>query len=288
MKNKVGSFIWWVLRITFGCSLYGVAFNLFLEPAGTNAGGMSGLAMVVVHVTHFSTVGTLTALVNLPLLLIGGLKINRKYMIGSVVGTVAIALTIDLFAILPPIHVDPLMAALYGGVLGGLGMGIVLSAGGSTGGSDIVVRLLKKKYQNVPIGIITMCFDLVIVVLTGIVFRDITKALYSGITVFVCGRVVDAVVYRFDYTKVALIISPQYEQILQAVTQQLDRGATILYGEGGYSRRETKVVLTTVKRQQLAELKALVVQIDPKAFIILQEAHQVLGEGFAKYSKDAL
>ena len=287
MKKTV-AFLWWALKIAFGCSLYGVAFNLFLEPSGTNAGGMSGLAMVVVHVTGFSTVGTLTAVVNLPLLLIGGLRVNRKFMIGSVIGTAAIALTIDLFAILPPVQVDPLMAAIYGGVLGGAGLGMVLSAGGSTGGSDIVVRLLKKRYQNVPIGIITMCFDLVVVALTGIVFRDITKSLYSGITVFVCGRVVDAVVYSFDYSKVAMIMSPKYEQIIQAISQQLNRGATLLYGEGGYSRQETKVVLTTVKRQQLAELKALVVGIDPDAFIIVQEAHQVLGQGFAKYSKDSL
>lgn len=287
MKKTV-AFLWWALKIAFGCSLYGVAFNLFLEPSGTNAGGMSGLAMVVVHVTGFSTVGTLTAVVNLPLLLIGGLRVNRKFMIGSVIGTAAIALTIDLFAILPPVQVDPLMAAIYGGVLGGAGLGMVLSAGGSTGGSDIVVRLLKKRYQNVPIGIITMCFDLVVVALTGIVFRDITKSLYSGITVFVCGRVVDAVVYSFDYSKVAMIMSPKYEQIIQAISQQLNRGATLLYGEGGYSRQETKVVLTTVKRQQLAELKALVVGIDPDAFIIVQEAHQVLGQGFARYSKDSL
>lgn len=287
MKKTV-AFLWWALKIAFGCSLYGLAFNLFLEPSGTNAGGMSGLAMVVVHVTGFSTVGTLTAVVNLPLLLIGGLRVNRKFMIGSVIGTAAIALTIDLFAILPPVQVDPLIAAIYGGVLGGAGLGMVLSAGGSTGGSDIVVRLLKKRYQNVPIGIITMCFDLVVVALTGIVFRDITKSLYSGITVFVCGRVVDAVVYSFDYSKVAMIMSPKYEQIIQAISQQLNRGATLLYGEGGYSRQETKVVLTTVKRQQLAELKALVVGIDPDAFIIVQEAHQVLGQGFARYSKDSL
>ncbi|MBO5891190.1 MAG: YitT family protein [Oscillospiraceae bacterium] len=287
MKKTV-AFIWWALRIAFGCSLYGLAFNLFLNPSGTNAGGISGLAMIVVHWTGFSTVGTLTAVVNLPLLLIGGLRINRKYMIGSVIGTASIALTIDLFAILPPVQVDPLMAAIYGGVLGGAGLGVVLSAGGSTGGSDIVVRLLKKRYQNVPIGIITMCFDLVVVALTGIVFRDITKSLYSGITVFICGRVVDAVVYSFDYSKVAMIMSPKYEQIIQAISQQLNRGATLLYGEGGYSRQEMKVVLTTVKRQQLAELKALVVGIDPDAFIIVQEAHQVLGQGFVRYSKDSL
>ena len=287
MKKTV-DFIWWILKICFGCSLFGVGFSLFLDPSGCNAGGISGLAMILVHWTGFGSVGVLTALVNLPLLIIGGLRINRKFMIGSVIGTIAVSTSIDLFAVLPPIQVDPLIAALYGGILGGVGLGIVFSAGGSTGGSDIVVRLLKSKYQHVPIGIISMCFDMVVVVLTGIVFWDITKTLYSGVVVFVCGRVVDAVVYRFDYSKVALIISPQYEQIVCTVGQQLDRGATLLYGEGGYSGQQTKVVLTTVKRQQLAELKALVVRIDPDAFIIVQDAHQVLGEGFARYSKDAL
>lgn len=286
--KKVMEFAWWVLRIAFGCSLFAVGFNLFLDPSGCNAGGVSGLAMIIVHWTGFSSVGVLTALANLPLLIIGGLRINRKFMIGSVVGTIAVSTAIDLFALLPSVQVDPFMAALYGGILGGAGLGIVFSAGGSTGGSDIVVRLLKTKYQNVPIGIISMCFDMVVVVLTGIVFQDITKTLYSGVAVFVCGRVVDAVVYRFDYSKVALIISPQYEKIVSAVSQQLDRGATLLYGEGSYSGQQTKVVLTTVKRQQLAELKSLVVEIDPNAFIIVQEAHQVLGEGFARYSKDSL
>ena len=287
MKKTVDT-IWWILKIVFGCSLFGVAFNLFLNPNDCNAGGISGLAMILVHWTGFGSVGTLTAVANLPLLIIGGLKINRKFMIGSAVGAVTISLTVDLFAILPPIQIDPLMAALYGGILGGLGLGMVFSAGGSTGGSDIVVRLLKIKYQDVPIGIITTCFDILVIALTGIVFRDVSKMLYSGVTVFICGRVVDTVVYRFDYSKVAMIISPRYEQIIQGIGQQLNRGATLSYGEGGYSRRETKVVLTTVKRQQMPELKALVVQIDPDAFIIVQEAHQVLGEGFARYSKDAL
>ena len=286
--KKIADVIWWVIKIVFGCSLFGAAFNLFLNPNDCNAGGLSGLAMIVVHWSGFGSVGALTAIANLPLLIIGGMKINRKFMIGSAIGAATIALTVDLLAILPPVQIDPLMAALYGGIMGGAGLGMVFSAGGSTGGSDIVARLIKVKYQNFPIGVIITCFDLIVIALTGVVFQDVSKMLYSGVTVFICGRVVDAVVYSFDYSKVAMIMSPKYEQIIQAISQQLNRGATLLHGEGGYSRQETKVVLTIVKRQQLAELKALVVNIDPNAFIVVQEAHQVLGEGFARYSKDAL
>jgi uncharacterized membrane-anchored protein YitT (DUF2179 family) len=120
------------------------------------------------------------------------------------------------------------------------------------------------------------------------VFRDVTKALYTGIAVFVCSQVIDAVVYRFDYSKVALIISSQYEQIAYEIGTKLDRGATFLHGEGSYSHTPTKVVLAAVKKQQVTELKELVTAIDPNAFIIVQEAHQVLGDGFSRYSKDSL
>ena len=195
---------------------------------------------------------------------------------------------IDAFATLSFTTPEPLVGALYGGVLCGLGLGLVFIYGTSTGGSDILVRLLKLRWRNVPIGQISMYFDLVVVVLTGLVFHDVTKALYTGITVFLCGQVVDAVVYRFDYSKVALIISQEHEAIAEAIGKKLDRGATFLHGEGSYSHRQTKVVLAAVKKQQVAELKELVTKIDPDAFIIVQEAHQVLGDGFSRYSKESL
>ena len=144
------------------------------------------------------------------------------------------------------------------------------------------------KWQHIPIGSISIGFDLVVAALTGIVYQDVARALYSGVAIFVTGQVLDAVVYRFDYSKVALIITREYEEVAKRINRDLNRGATFLHGEGTYSREGTKVILTAVKRQQLAELKALVVEADPDAFIIVQEAHQVLGDGFARYSKDAL
>jgi len=112
--------------------------------------------------------------------------------------------------------------------------------------------------------------------------------LYTGIVVFITSQVIDAVVYRFDYSKTALIISSEYEEIAKQIGLKLDRGATFLHGEGSYTHRHTKVILAAVKKQQVAELKDLVVHIDPNAFIIVQEAHQVLGDGFSRYSKDSL
>ena len=286
--RKTSQIVTDLIKTVFGCAIFGLGFDLFLTPNDLNAGGVSGLAMVLVHLLKFGTIGTVTAIINLPLFVLAGVKIGKKFFFASLLGMLLSALFIDLFTILPHPNTEPLIGALYGGVLCGLGLGVVFSTGGSTGGSDIIVRLLKKQWPNVPLGIINTLFDLTVAALTGIVFWNVEQALYSGVTIFVAGRVIDAVVYRFDYSRVALIISSKYEEIAQGIAQQLEKGVTLLDGEGYYTRTETKVVLTAVKRQQLAELKALVVSIDPDAFIIVQEAHQVLGDGFSRYSKDAL
>lgn len=291
MENKKGKLLealWFLVKMIVGNALFALGFNLFLTPNDLNAGGLTGLAMVFVHLLRFGSVGMLTMLMNLPLFAIGGMKIGKKFFWGSLIGMVSQSVLMDMLAFIPAPEVDPLLGALYGGVLGGIGLGMIYATGASTGGSDIIVRLLKRKYQNVPIGTITMCFDAFVAALTGIVFQDLTRTLYCGVSIFVSGQIIDAVVYSFDYSKVALIISKEYEKIAQVISDNLERGATYLNAEGAYTGKQTKVVFTVVKRQQIADLKRIVVETDPDAFIVLQEAHQVLGEGFARYSKDAL
>lgn len=277
-----------ILKTAMGCALFALGFDMFLLPGGMNAGGLSGLAMVFVHLTDLGSVGMITALLNVPLFIIAGMKIGKKFFLGSFIGMTFSSVFIDLLAKIPVPEVEPLLGALYGGLICGAGLGFVFAAGVSTGGSDIIVRLLKLKYRHVPIGVISMCFDAAVAVLTGIVYRDVNSALYTGIAIFVSGKVIDMVVYSFDYSEVALIITKDYEKVAETISERLERGATFLHGEGTYSRKGTKVVLTAVKKQQVAELKELVVSIDPDAFIIVQEAHQVLGDGFIRYSKDSL
>lgn len=276
------------MKTVIGCAVFALGFDLFLEPNGLNAGGISGLSMVLVFFLKTGTIGLVTGLLNLPLFALAGIKIGKKFFFLSLVGMLLSSVLIDVFMYLPKPDVDPLLATLYGGVMCGLGSGLVFTTGGSTGGSDIIVRLLKMHWPNLPVGVIYTGFDLAVAAITGIVFKDINSALYSGVAIVVSGRIIDAVVYRFDYSRVALIISGKYAQITEAVAKELGRGATYLKGEGSFSHKQTKVVLTAVKRQQLADLKRLVVQIDPNAFIIVQEAHQVLGDGFLRYSRDAL
>lgn len=278
----------WIPENILGSTLFALGFALFLAPNNINTGGISGLAMVLVEMLGFGSVGSLSILVNLPLFVLGGLKIGRRFFAGSLLGMLLSSVLIDAFSALSFATPEPLIGVLYGGVICGFGLGVVFVSGTSTGGSDILVRLLKLRYRNVPIGQISLVFDGMVVVLTGIAFQDVSKALYSGVAVYIVSKMVDAVVYKFDYSKVALIISPAYEAIAEGIGKKLDRGATFLHAEGSYSGKPTKVVLVAVKKQQLAELTELVSELDPDAFIIVQEAHQVLGDGFKRYSKDGL
>ena len=278
----------WIFYTLVGSAVFAMGFSFFLLPNDMSSGGVSGFALVLRELLGFGSVGTISILMNLPLFILGGMKIGKRFFWGSLLGMFLSSVLIDLFSLIPVPASEPLLACLYGGVLTGVGLGMVFLAGTSTGGSDILVRLLKLRYRNVPIGQISMCIDAVVVILTGIVFHDVSKALYTGVAAFIVGKVIDAVVYNFDYSKVVLIISTQYQEIAEAIGLKLDRGATFLHGEGSYSGAATKVVLAAVKKQQIAELKELVMDIDPKAFLIVQEAHQVLGDGFSRYSKNSL
>lgn len=286
--KKIWHDLGWIAVTIGGSALFAAGFSLFLQPNDLNSGGISGLAMVLVELLGFGSVGSLSIVVNLPLFVLGGLKIGKKFFAGSLIGMLFSSVLIDVFALVPMPSTEPLIGALYGGVICGFGLGVVFVCGSSTGGSDILARLLKLKYRNVPIGQITMAFDAFVVIFTGLVFQDVSKALYTGVTVFITGKMIDAVVYRFDYSKVALIISKEHTAIARAIGDRLDRGATLLHAEGSYTHNQTMVVLTAVKKQQITELKELVMAIDPEAFVIVQEAHQVLGDGFSRYSQNSL
>lgn len=286
--KELGRQLGWIFWTVLGSLVFALGFSLFLQPNHLNSGGISGLAMVVVEVLGVGSVGVLSIALNMPLFILGGLKIGKRFFAGSLLGMLVSSLLIDVFSQIQMPAMEPLISALYGGTICGLGLGIVFVCGTSTGGSDILVRLLKLRYRNVPIGQISSTFDAAVAILTGLVFQDLNKALYTGIAVLLCGKIIDGVVYRFDYSKVVLIISQEHEAIARAIGTKLNRGATFLDGAGSYSGEKRRVVLTAVKRQQITELKELVMALDPHAFVIVQEAHQVLGDGFASYTKDSL
>lgn len=277
-----------LILILAGCALFALGFDLFLQPNHMNVGGVSGIGQLLEHMTGIGSVAFWSVAINVPLFLISIKGVGRTFFFGSLTGMVFLNLFIELFMVISAPETEPLLAALYGGLLCGTGSGLVFTAGASTGGVDILARLLRPRFPNMPIGKILLAMDIITVSLTGLVFGDINKALYSAVTLYVFSIALDGVVYGLDYSIVAMIISDSYDEIAEVISRRLDRGVTFLDGRGYYSGQPKQVLLSAIKKRQAAELKNLVMEIDPNAFIILQESHQVLGEGFKRYNKNDL
>ena len=289
MKERVLPNLKELVWIALGSGIFALGFDLFLAPHEFGAGGVSGLAVVVCRFIPWLSVGLFSFLLNIPLFFAGRRMVGRKFFWGSLAGMLISSALIDgLDRILPPVATEPLLGAIFGGLLVGGGCGIVFMQGASTGGGDIAARLLKYRFQELPIGKLMLLIDLCIAVITGIAFRDLNKVLYCVVALFVSSEAMDAIVYGLDYSYVAMIITDQEETIRNGIDKRLERGCTYLHGEGAYSRVPKNVIYCAIRRQQVAELKELVMQADPDAFLVLQEAHQVLGEGFNRYSRGSL
>lgn len=284
-----GKTIWREVRflglILFGSVCYAIGFDLFLMLHQVNAGGVSGASMLICAALGWDGgVGILTLGINVPLFLLGYRYLGKRFFAGSIVGTIATSAFIELFARIPAPQTDIMLGVLYGGVLVGLGLGVVFYAGASTGGVDIIASLLRKKFRSISVGNLMLAVDSAVIILTGVVYRDINKTLYSALTLFLCTTVLDAVIFGLNDSTVALIISDSYAAIAREIEDKLARGVTMLSGYGGYTGAEKMVLLVAVRKQQTTQLKMLVERIDPEAFLILQRSHQVLGNGFGRYS----
>jgi uncharacterized membrane-anchored protein YitT (DUF2179 family) len=188
-------------------------------------------------------------------------------------------------ALLPPIETEPLLAGVFGGLMAGVGLGIVFMKGATTGGGDIIARLLKFPFPHIQLGRLILAFDSCVVAASWLVFGSVNNMLYAVVSLFISSRAIDAILYGMNVERMAFIISDDIPRLVAAISEQLHRGATLLHGEGTYTGKERKIILCAVKRQQIAALKALVKETDPKAFLILTEAHEVLGEGFGDYDR---
>lgn len=284
-----GKTIWREVRflgmILFGSVCYAIGFDLFLMLHQVNAGGVSGASMLICAALGWDGgVGILTLGINVPLFLLGYRYLGKRFFAGSIVGTIATSAFIELFARIPAPQTDIMLGVLYGGVLVGLGLGVVFYAGASTGGVDIIASLLRKKFRSISVGNLMLAVDSAVIILTGVVYRDINKTLYSALTLFLSTTVLDAVIFGLNDSTVALIISDHYAAIAREIEDKLARGVTMLSGYGGYTGAEKMVLLVAVRKQQTTQLKMLVERIDPEAFLILQRSHQVLGNGFGRYS----
>ena len=274
--------------ITLGSAIYALSFNWFFQPNNISMGGFTGVAQIVNRFAAMLPVGITVILLNIPLFLIGVRKQGVRILISSLYAMAAGSLMIDGLAALHTFQpMDPLLSSIYGGVLLGLSMGLLLGVGATTGGTELAARLLKYKIHQLSIGRLCLCIDVMVICAYAMVFHNVNNALYGIIAMYISSLTMDMVVYGSINAKIAYIISAKSQEIAKHLLQ-MDLGITLLDGRGGYSGDAKQVVLCAFKRSQIAAIKASVTAIDPHAFIIVCEAHEVLGEGFGESSPDSL
>lgn len=285
LKEKALPYLW----ITLASVIYALGFCWCYEPNQIGFGGITGVGQIINHFLPWAPIGVVVILLNIPLFLLGWKFIGGRLLVTSLFAMAVSSIFIDLTAALytfPPM--DPLLACIFGGVLMGVSLGIVFLQGATTGGTDLIARLLKLKLAWLPMGKLLLVIDLVVIVAVALAFRSLNSALYGLVALYISTLVMDGVLYGLDNAKVAYIISDHPEEITKVIIHDLDRSVTYLPGEGGYSGASKKVILCAFKQREIVVIKETVRQVDPNAFMIVCAAHEVLGEGFRSYHQSEL
>ena len=273
--------------ITLGSVIYALSFDWFVAPNHFAMGGVTGLAQILHYLFPALTVGVASALMNVPLFLAGWRKIGGHLLVSSLYAMVVSNAAIDglnlLFNFQP---MDPILAAIFGGGVMGVGLGLVFSQGATTGGSDIVAKLLKLKWPWLPIGKLVMVPDTAVMLLVALTFGQFSAMLYGFVKLYTCSKAMDAVLYGTVDSRVAYIISDKWRELSDTLLQS--RGVTLLQGRGAYTGAEKQVLMIAFKEKEIVDLKRRVYELDPEAFLIVCDARDVLGNGFSAYRRDEL
>lgn len=274
--------------ITLGCAIYAFGFNWCFATNHISVGGFTGLGQIINFFLPWAPVGTVSLVLNIPLFILGWRKLGRQLLLASLYAMAVSSLLIDLLAALCEFQpMDPILAGLYGGVVVGVAVGLMVRQGSNTGGTVMAARLLKLRFEGASIGSLVLAADLVVTVGYALVFWDMSRALYGVVALYISSLVMDKVVYGPSASEVAYIISDEY----QAITNQLlrmERGVTLIEAKGAFSGEDKHVILCAFGRGQAVTVKRLVREIDPHAFMIVCDAHEILGEGFKTNTSSGL
>lgn len=275
-----------IVLITLGSLIFSAAFDWFYVPNQIAVGGVTGLAQILHIFLPGASVGLLVIVLNVPLFIAGWKLIGWHLLTSSLFSMAVSSVAIDVINALHTFApMDPMLACLCGGAVMGAGLGMVFAQGATTGGTDVVARLLKLKFPWLPMGKLIFVPDFVILVLVALAFGKIEAALYGLVSLFISSRVMDTVLYGLDASKVAYIISDRWEETRDAILA-IDRGITILRAEGAFTGAEKRVLMVAFKQREIVQIRKVVHDIDPSAFCIVCDAHEVLGEGFGEYQKE--
>lgn len=291
MERKIK--VWQVLEdyvvIFLSCLLYAFTFNCFFDANNLAMGGFTGIAQVLNRFAPWLPVGTTVFVMNIPLMILGVKKLGWKILVASVFATAVSSVMIDTLDMLITFPVtEPLLACLYGGVLLGVSLGLMMRKSATTGGTELAARLLKYVFHSLSIGKLCLAIDVTVICIYALTFRSLDNALYGIIAMYVSSLAMDMVVYGSINAKLAIIVSDHVDEIT-AKLMEMELGATILDGHGAYTGQSKRVLMCAARPARIGQIKAAVSAADPeKAFIIVCDAREVFGEGFGEYGADSL
>ena len=270
------------LMITLGSFLYALSISLFLDPNSLAPGGVSGISIILSSVTGVET-GTWVLLINIPIILLGLWKFGFKFIISTIYCVIISSAFINLVEPYGALTSDLLLAAVAGSALLALGIGLVMKAGATTGGTDIIVKVLRLKFPHMKTGSLFLIIDACIVTVSAIVFENIDSALYAGIAVFFTSTILDLVLYGRDGAKMIYIISDCADKIAKRLLADVDIGVTYVRGEGAYSGKDKKVILCVMRKPLAPKVEEIVKEEDPDSFMIVTNATEIYGQGYKSF-----
>ena len=268
-------------QIVLGSLVGGAAYPLFLTPNRIAPGGITGIATILNYVFQWP-VGTVSLILNVPLFIIGYKAMGKIFAFRSLVATILFSLFIDILP-LKPMTDDSLLGALYGGVLLGIGLGLIMRGGATTGGSDMIARMVHKRFSFISTGAFLFAIDFAVVLAAGFVIGT-SEALYALINIFLTAKVMDVVIIGFSSNKACFVISPRWKEISDRIMHDMDRGVTQLTARGGYTGEARPTLLCAISRSEITAFKRILREEDENAFVIIVEAHEAIGDGFTLLS----
>lgn len=271
--------------LTIACCIFGIGVALFVDPNDLAPGGFTGLAIMINRLIPVST-GMLYLILNIPVILLGIRKFGWKFTVSTLYSILAVSLFTDLFHLMTPVTYDPLLGAVFGGALIGVGIGLVMRNGGTTGGADIVIKCLKIRIPHMKTGTLMLMLDAAIIGMSGIVFGNFNAVLYGILSSVATSAALDFVLYGGDEARLIYIISDKAEGIAEKLLEDVDIGVTFLNGSGAYHNTEKKVIMCVVKKQLAPQVEEVVENDDQGAFMIITNASEIYGEGYKSFFAD--
>ncbi len=280
-KQRVGDIILDGLFYIIGGAAYSISVNMFSTPNHISLGGLTGISTLINYVFPQLPVGVMLFIMNIPLYILAFKFLGVKFLAKTVVATAAVSVLIDLLKdFIPSYTNNPLLAAIFCGVTCGIALSLVFLRGATTGGSDIIAKLVHKFKPNLSLGKVLLICDVVVITISGIVYRNLESMLYASITIFVASKTVDFIIYGSAGGKLLLIVTSKVDEMTEAITQRLERGATILPAKGGYTGEDKNMILCAVRSHEIASINKIVKDVDPNAFTMITNASEIVGEGF--------